>query len=113
MGFALITLPSSLFLDLEEVKLELHINGSSKKSDVPLIGPANHYQLVCHESILDTSYVIQNWKSFLEGRLPTPHIIPKTDPGPISQDKSGIATKQAPPLPNVLPNPHSVRPRGV
>jgi len=70
----------------------------SKKSDIPLIGSTYHYQVVCHQSILDTSYFIQNWKSFLEGHLPTPYIIPKTDPGPITQDKSGIATKQAPPL---------------
>jgi len=84
----------------------------SKKFDISLIGSTYHYQVVYHQSILDTSYFIQNWESFLEGHLPTPYIIPKTDPGPITQDKSGIATKQAPPLPNVLPNPHTMRPRG-
>jgi hypothetical protein len=57
----------------------------------------------CHERILVASYVIQAWENFLEGHLSAPHIIPKSDPGSITQNKSDIATKQTPPLPNVLP----------
>jgi hypothetical protein len=57
----------------------------------------------CHERIIVASYVIQTWESFLEGHLSAPHIIPESDPGSITQNKSGMATKQTLPLPNVLP----------
>jgi hypothetical protein len=50
----------------------------TEKSDIPLIGTTYHYQVVSYQSILGTSYIIQNWKSFLEGDLSTPYIIPKT-----------------------------------
>lgn len=60
----------------------------------------------CNGRILITSYTIQNRESFLEGYLSTSHIIPKSNHWPISQNKT-------PHLPYALPNPHSVRPRGV
>jgi hypothetical protein len=57
----------------------------------------------CHERILVESYVIQTWESFLEGHLSAPHIILESDPRSITQNKFGMATKQTPPFPNVLP----------
>jgi hypothetical protein len=57
----------------------------------------------CHERILVASYVIQTLESYLEGHLSAPHIIPEFDPESITQNKSGMATKQISPLPNVLP----------
>jgi hypothetical protein len=60
----------------------LSVVGRSKEANIPLIGPAHHNQVVCNKCILVTSYVIQNWESFLEGHLTTPHIVPKTDLDP-------------------------------
>jgi hypothetical protein len=88
--------------------IHLPVMGRSKEANIPLIGPAHHNQMVCNMCILVTRYTIQNWESFLKGHLTTPHIVPKANPRSISQNKFGMAAKQTPPLPNILPKPHSV-----
>jgi hypothetical protein len=85
----------------------------SNEFDIALKRSTLQNQMNCHERILVAIYVIQTWESFLEGHLSAPHIIPESDPGSISQNKSGMATKQTPPFPNVLSKPHSVRPKEV
>jgi hypothetical protein len=87
--------------------------GRSNKANIPLKGTTLRNQVSCNERIIVTSYAIQNWESFLEGHFSTLHIILKSDPRPISQNKSGITTKQTPPLPYVFPMPHFVRLSGI
>jgi len=105
-----ITIHSSWVQRREKGGQDIHLPvvGRSKE----LIGSTPHNQMVCNKCILVTRYVIQNWDSYLKGHLATPHIVPETDPRSISQNESGMATKQTPPLPNILPKPHSVWPRG-
>jgi hypothetical protein len=93
--------------------VHLPVMGHSNKANIPLKGTTLQNQVSCNERILVTSYAIQNQESFLEGHLSTTHIILKSDPGPISQNKFGMTTKQTPPLPYVLPKPHSMRPWGI
>jgi hypothetical protein len=97
----------------ESQEIHLPVVSRSNKANIPLKGTTFQNQVSCNEHILITSYAIQNQESFLEGHPSTPHIIPKFDPVPISQNKSGMITKQTQPLPYVLPKPHSVRLRGI
>jgi hypothetical protein len=109
-----ITIHSSWVQQREKGGQNIHLSvvSRSKEANLPLIGPAPHNQMVCNMCILVTRYVIQNWESYLKGHLTTPHIVPKTDPRSISQNEYGMVIKQTPPLPNILPKPHSVWPRG-
>jgi hypothetical protein len=81
------------------------------KLDVPLNNSIRSLQVVCHRCPFKVSHDKQVRKGLLEGSIPTPNIIPKTDPRTFARIKSEMAPKNLPTLSNVFPETHPMRAR--
>lgn len=73
-------------IEERSIDFYLSIMSRSDKAYVPLMGATKNLQVIHHIGILDVSYTIQNRKSFLEGLISTPLVIPESNrkPSPTS-----------------------------
>jgi len=89
------SLSSPLHLNLNECnkqgkEIHLSIVSRSQKVNIPLIRGTRKLKMVCHGIFLETCNIEQLWKSYLEGLISTPHVMPESNFGIVTYLKSSM-----------------------
>lgn len=89
-------------------KKEVHlpIMRLSSKVHVLLLGIAQNLQIFRNRRVLCRGYIKKGRESYLESHIPTPHVMPKANLGPIPHFESGTTWESLQTFSNIFSQPH-------
>lgn len=73
------------------------------KTNIPLTRDTRKLKVICHISILKAIYTEQLQMSYLQGLIPIPHVMPKSNLKTVPHYKTSESRKHPPAPPNIFP----------